>query len=458
MKQVDVKDRSLISLSWPLILTFAVSMIQPMMDSWFLSRTSETAAAGVGAMLPILGALFTALHAFSQSGASIVSQYIGAKQNSHASSTQTMVLFGSILLGIALTLVIYPLSGNIPQWMGLTEAPAAYATQFLSVVSFGFAFRALQTILTALIATHGLTIWNFVGNTLTIATNAALNVVFLEGLFGLPKMGVHGVALATALSWLISSGILWLVLKFKVHHHSKIRDWKRTRVLLPDWIRIGKRTRVLLPDWIRIGLPAAAEPISFQLFQVFITAMVVYIGTTAMTARVFAGNFAALSVILGVGLGSGNQILVAHLVGAHDYVKANRRVHQTLAVGITSGFLLSVAVALLGEHLLRLYTDNPEVLRLGKICLWCDVAVQPFKAVNFIVTTSLRAAGDSKFPALVGSGMMWTLGLATSLILAFVVGLGLPGLWLGMAADEFYRSFANIWRWKSGRWKSKAVV
>ncbi|WP_405342529.1 MATE family efflux transporter [Fibrobacter sp.] len=440
----DVKDRSLISLSWPLILTFAVGMIQPMMDSWFLSRTSETAAAGVGAMLPILGALFTALHAFSQSGASIVSQYIGAKQNSHASSTQTMVLFGSVLLGLALTLVVYPLSGSIPHWMGLSDDPAKYAMQFLSVVSFGFAFRALQTILTALIATHGLTIWNFVGNTITIASNAALNVVFLEGYFGLPKMGVYGVALATALSWLISSGILWMVLKLKVKHHSKSRDWKRSRVLLPDWIRIG--------------LPAAAEPISFQLFQVFITAMVVYVGTTAMTARVFAGNFAALSVILGVGLGSGNQILVAHLVGAHDYDKANKRVRETLAIGVTSGLLLSIVVALLGEQLIRLYTDNPEVIRLGKICLWCDVAVQPFKAVNYIVTTSLRASGDSKFPAIVGSAMMWTLGLATSLILAFVLGLGLPGLWLGMASDELYRSFANLWRWRSGRWKSKAVV
>ena len=440
----DVKDRSLISLSWPLILTFAVGMIQPMMDSWFLSRTSETAAAGVGAMLPILGALFTALHAFSQSGASIVSQYIGAKQNSHANSTQTMVLFGSVLLGLALTLVVYPLAGSIPHWMGLSDDPAKYAMQFLSVVSFGFAFRALQTILTALIATHGLTIWNFVGNTITIASNAALNVVFLEGYFGLPKMGVYGVALATALSWLISSGILWTVLKLKVKHHSKSRDWKRSRVLLPDWIRIG--------------LPAAAEPISFQLFQVFITAMVVYVGTTAMTARVFAGNFAALSVILGVGLGSGNQILVAHLVGAHDYDTANKRVRETLAIGVTSGLLLSILVALFGEQLIRLYTDNPEVIRLGKICLWCDVAVQPFKAVNYIVTTSLRASGDSKFPAIVGSAMMWTLGLATSLILAFVVGLGLPGLWLGMASDELYRSFANLWRWRSGRWKSKAVV
>lgn len=443
-KTIDVKDKSLISLSWPLILTFAVGMLQPMMDSWFLSRTSETAAAGVGAMLPVLGALFTALHAFAQSGASIVSQYIGARQNSHARSTQTMVIFGSVMLGVALTLLVLPLAGTIPGWMGLEEEPSKFACQFLSVVSFGFAFRASQTILTALIATHGLTIWNFVGNVLTISSNAVLNYVFLEGLFGFPKMGVYGVALATALSWLISSVILWCVLKFKVRHQAHRRDIARSRVLVGDWIRIG--------------LPAAAEPISFQLFQVFITAMVVYVGTVAMTSRVFAGNFAALSVILGIGLGSGNMILVGHLVGAHDFAKANRRVKQTLAFGVAGGLLFSVFVALNGDHLMRIFTDNPEIIRLGKICLWCDVAVQPFKAVNYILTTSLRAAGDSKFPAIVGSAMMWTLGVASALILAFVVGLGLPGLWLGMACDELFRSFANIWRWRSGRWKLHAVV
>ena len=442
--QKEVKDRSLLGLSWPLILTFAVGMIQPMMDSWFLSRTSETAAAGVGAMMPILAALFTAIHAFSQSGASITSQYIGANQKAHARSTQTMVIFGSFLLGVALTLIIFPISGYIPRWMGLEGTPAEYARQFLCVVAFGFAFRALQSTLTALIATHGITIWNLIGNVLTIASNAVMNYIFLEGLFGLPKMGVYGVGLATALSWLISSIILWLALRFKANHKSHRRDLKRSRIILPDWLRIG--------------LPAAAEPISFQLFQVFITAMVVYVGTTAMTARVFAGNFAALSVILGVGFGSGNQILIGHLVGAHDFKKASKRAYQTIAIGCTSGLILSILVALNGEFLIRFFTDNPEVIHLGCLCLWCDVAVQPFKAVNFIITTSLRAAGDSKFPAFVGSGMMWTLGLATALILAFVLDLGLVGLWLGMASDEFYRSIANLWRWRSGRWQTKAVV
>ena len=54
--------------------------------------------------------------------------------------------------------------------------------------------------------------------------------------------------------------------------------------------------------------------------------------------------------------------------------------------------------------------------------------------------------------------MMWTLGVGTALFLAFGLKLGLAGLWLGMASDEFYRSIANFWRWKSGRWKTKAVV
>lgn len=271
-----------------------------------------------------------------------------------------------------------------------------------------------------------------------------LNYIFLEGLFGLPKMGVYGVALATGISWGLASFMLWLVLRFKIRHKTNRRDLVRSRIILPDWIRIG--------------LPAAAEPISFQLFQVFITAMVVYVGTTAITARVFAGNFSAVSCILGIGLGSGNQILVAHLVGAHEYDRASEKIKRTFIIGSISGLIFSIAVALCGEHLIGIFSKDPEVIRLGCICLWCDVALQPFKAVNFIITSSLRAIGDSKFPAIVGSAMMWTLGVGTALFLAFGLKLGLAGLWLGMASDEFYRSIANFWRWKSGRWKTKAVV
>ena len=165
-----------------------------------------------------------------------------------------------------------------------------------------------------------------------------------------------------------------------------------------------------------------------------------------------------LAVIFSVGLGSGNQILVAHLVGAHDFAKANRRLHQSLIAGSASGFVVAITVALLCEHLLHFYTADPEIIRLGRLCLWCDVALQPFKAANMVITSALRASGDSKFPAIVGSSMMWTCGLGTALLLAFVLDLGLVGIWLGMAADEFYRSIVNYIRWRGGKWKKSGVV
>ena len=439
-----VKDRGILSLSWPLIITFGIGVFQPMMDSWFLSRTSESAAAGVGALMPILGTIFMAIQAFSQAGASIASQFMGANANSHARTTITMVILGSILLGFSMTLLVLPSSHWIVGAMGLSGDTAKFGVEFLQVVCFGFLFRASQTTLTALIATHGLTIWNLIGNAITIVFNILLNIVFLEGLFGIPQMHVKGVALATALSWAFSSLVLWLVLRYKIRHKTKMTE--------------VKRSRAILGDWIRIGLPAAAEPVRFQLFQVFITAMTVHLGTLAVTAKVFSANFAMFAIILGVGLGNGNQILVAHLVGAHDYKKSNRRTFQSLFASSYAGFVVALIVALCGPHLMRLYTDNPDVIALGSACLWCDVILQPFKSANVILTGSLRAAGDSKFPAIVGSLMMWTLGAGTALFLAFVLDLGLIGLWLGMASDEFYRSCANLWRWKSGRWKAATVI
>lgn len=439
-----VKDRGILSLSWPLIITFGIGVFQPMMDSWFLSRTSESAAAGVGALMPILGTIFMAIQAFSQAGASIASQFMGANANSHARTTITMVILGSILLGFSMTLLVLPSSHWIVGAMGLSGDTAKFGVEFLQIVCFGFLFRASQTTLTALIATHGLTIWNLIGNAITIVFNILLNIVFLEGLFGIPQMHVKGVALATALSWAFSSLVLWLVLRYKIRHKTKMTE--------------VKRSRAILGDWIRIGLPAAAEPVSFQLFQVFITAMTVHLGTLAVTAKVFSANFAMFAIILGVGLGNGNQILVAHLVGAHDYKKSNRRTFQSLFASSSAGFVVALIVALCGPHLMRLYTDNPDVIALGSACLWCDVILQPFKSANVILTGSLRAAGDSKFPAIVGSLMMWTLGAGTALFLAFVLDLGLIGLWLGMASDEFYRSCANLWRWKSGRWKAATVI
>jgi putative MATE family efflux protein len=422
-------------------------MALPMLDSWFLSRRSEAAAAGVGALMPVIGTLFMAIHAFSQAGASIASQFLGGDRPRHAQVTQTLVIAGSAILGLAMGIMLWFATPLIVSLMGLSGEPADAAIKFLRTISPAIIFRSLQGTLTSLMATHGRTIWNLFSNILMLVINCILNYIFLEGYFGVPQFmqGVYGVAIATNVSWIAATIMLWIAVVYSLEHRTKIKD-------------IKKGYYVLLPDWLRIGIPAAVEPVSFQLFQVFIVALFVRHGEVAIAARVFAGAFAMFAVVLSVGLGSGSQILVAHLVGDKNFDKANRRMHQSLVWSSSSALAIAVIVALTGQHLLSLYTNDPDILRLGGLLLWCDVALQPFKAANIVITNALRASGDSAFPAVYGTISMWTLGLGTTLFLCYGIELGAIGLWLGMASDEFYRSIVNYIRWRRGKWKSKGVI
>jgi len=444
-----VKDKSLLSLSWPLVVTFGIGMSLPMLDSWFLSRRSVEAAAGVGALMPVIGTLFMAIQAFAQAGASIASQFLGGNRPRHAQVTQTIVITGSATLGIAMGVILWFATPIIVSWMGLTGEPADAAIKFLHTLSPAVVFRALQGTLTSLIATHGYTLWNLLANIVTLVVNIILNIIFLGGYLGVPEFmqGVYGVATATGLSWVISTIFLWIVMVYLLEHKTKVMD-------------IKKGYYVLLPEWLRIGIPAAIEPVSFQLFQVFMVALFVRLGDVPMAARVFAGIFAMFAVVLSVGLGSGSQILVAHLVGNKEFDKANKRMHQSLVWSCSSAFVIAVSVALFGEHLLLFFYPKigPDILHLACLLLWCDVALQPFKAANIVITNALRASGDSAFPAVFGTMSMWTLGLGTALFLCYGLELGAIGLWFGMASDEFYRSIANYTRWRRGKWKSKGVM
>ena len=166
---------------------------------------------------------------------------------------------------------------------------------------------------------------------------------------------------------------------------------------------------------MRIGVPSAAEPIAYQLFQVALASQVVRLGTFSLTARVYAANLANLPVLFSYGLGFGAQILVSHLVGARDYATANRRLKAAVAWGAGLSLASSILIAASGHWLLGLFSRDAGIVALGALLLWIDVLVQPAQAANIAITFSLRASGDSRFPAIVGSTLMWTVGIGAPL-------------------------------------------
>lgn len=440
-----VHEQSLFSISWPVMLTTAVGISGPILDSWFLSRISDEAAAGVGATLPVFVLLQTILNALGQAGAGIAGQFYGARRQRLANATFalmfTLLTCGGLILGSLLSWA----TPWVVMALGLKGPIAEHSSIFLHTIGPGFASRALLSALTYFLATRGLTRWNLWSSLGIVGLNAIFNTLFVAGVFGLPRLGVPGVAIATVLSWTIvglaTLGVVVRRLNFR-----------------PSWAILVLGYRRIFRDLARIGLPSAVEPISYQLFQVALASQIVRLGAIALTARVYAANVANLPALFSMGLGFGAQILVAHLVGAGDHRTADRRLRVALAWGMSLAFVASVSTAIVGAKMIGLFTTDARIVTLGATLLWIDVCVQPAKAANIAITFSLRAAGDSRFPAIVGTSLMWTVGLGAALTLAFGARLGVIGIWMGMAVDEATRAIVNWMRWRGGVWKTKGVV
>lgn len=444
-RTVSLRDRSLFSLAWPVSLTMTVGIMQPMLDSWFLAQVNDSAAAGVGAMVPVFAATMILLNTFGQAGASVAGQLLGARRPRHARATWALLLALLSILGGLLGGALALFSGQVAGVMGLQGEIFLHGKTFLFVLGTGMVARALWAGCLNILASVGLTNWNLWAAILVIATNVLLNLLFL-GYGGLmPSMGTQGVALATVISWVVVSVALLAVLSRKLGWLPSIRD-----------VRLGFRHQ--LSPLLRIGLPSAVEPISFQIYLVVLGSLVVRLGEVPLTARVYAANLANIPVIFSYATGFAAQILVAHLVGAGLPEEADRRLRHALRWGVGLTTVATLGVAITAPWTLSFFTRSGEVLALGCTLLWIDAILQPAKCGNIAITFSLRASGDSRFPAIMGTSLMWSVGLGSCLFLCFGLHWGVLGIWAGMVVDEWVRAVVNWRRWVGGGWKDKAVV
>jgi Na+-driven multidrug efflux pump len=80
------------------------------------------------------------------------------------------------------------------------------------------------------------------------------------------------------------------------------------------------------------------------------------------------------------------------------------------------------------------------------------VLLEPGRTFNLVVINALRAAGDARYPVMVGTGSMVVVMALGSWLLGVKLGLGLVGVWIAYAADEWLRGLLMWRRWATLAW------
>ncbi len=157
----------------------------------------------------------------------------------------------------------------------------------------------------------------------------------------------------------------------------------------------GPLTRQLLS----FSLPLILGNLLHTLYNLVDMAVVgQFAGSAGLSAVSIAGQITFLLYALGIGLGSGGQILIAQQVGAGD----TDGVRKTIGTSFTFTILLSVVVTALGiafnQTLLRLLNTPAEAWQDAvEYMFWCCLGI-PFTYMNGGMSALLRGMGDAKRP------------------------------------------------------------
>jgi Na+-driven multidrug efflux pump len=109
------------------------------------------------------------------------------------------------------------------------------------------------------------------------------------------------------------------------------------------------------------------------------------------------------------------------------------------------------------QALLGIFTNDQRVIDAGVGALAVVGIGQAPQAVIFTLGGALRGAGDTRFPLLATVVNWFVVRLPLAYVLAFPLGLGLTGVWAGIAADYFLRAGLLAWRFNSGAWQRVRV-
>ena len=212
-------------------------------------------------------------------------------------------------------------------------------------------------------------------------------------------------------------------------------------------------------DVLKIGVPSALESFLYNLSQLVITSIVLNCLTEAeLIAKTYVGNISMFFYIFAVSIGQASQIITGHLVGAGKPDEAYRRGVRAHLGALAIALGICAVGVIFRAPLMGIFTDDATVIALGSTILMINVVLEFGRTTNLVLIACLRGSGDVFFPTGCAIFSMWFISVLGSYIFAVVLGMGIYGLWIALAADECFRGVLMIIRWHSGKWRSKRVV
>lgn len=442
---MSFEKKSLFQLSWPIFIELTLFMLMGMVDTFMLSAYSDNAVAAVGMsnqVINLIGVMFN----FVAAGTIIlVSQNLGAKNQTKACEVSIVSIGANFLIGIILSVVMITCSKYILTFMNTPLEIMDITLNYTKIIGSFLFLMAIQPVLSGILRSFGYTKHSMIITLIANLINICGNALFIYGLFGVKELGPVGVAISTVFSRFVTVVLIAVIIYRKIEFKFSTRFFKSWP--LQD-----------VKNILKIGVPSALEQLAYSTSQVIIISFVSMLGTLAITTRVYTGNISMFVYLFSLAIAQGNQVLVGYLIGEKKTDEVSHQTFKTQRLAVSVSLGLSIICYLGSDFLFGIFTSDANILSLGHTLLLINVFLEIGRATNLVLTNALKAAGDINYPFILGIVGMWVICIPVAYVLGIWFGLGLAGIWIAFAVDECFRGLVFTIRWKSQKWVNKSFI
>jgi len=413
--------RKMLALGLPVAGTQVGTMLLGVVDAVMVGHVSVPAMAAASlANVWIWGSLMFAQGVLMGLDP-IVARAHGARDGARAGRALHAGLAVALVLSVLLSFVwlgterLLLLTGQEP---GLARMAHTYTVVQIPSIPFFLVYTALRQYLQAR---------EYVRPALFVilAVNL-LNLLFawvlIFGHLGFPALGLAGAGIAAGLTRAVGGvGLVWLVFGLGLHRGAWV-PFSRAALRGPE-----------LRELLGYGLPVAVQ-VSLEAWAFSGAALLVgHLGATAIAAHTIAINLASLSFMMPLGIAQGAATRVGNLLGSGEPAAAQRAAWVSFGLGAGVMSLSAIAFVVLREWLPRVYTPDAAVVALTAAILPIAAAFQIFDGTQVVGCGILRGMGRVRPATAFNFVGYWLLGLPLGGWLALRGGMGLAGLWWGLA-------------------------
>lgn len=317
----------------------------------------------------------------------IIARYYGAKNQRDLNDTLHTAAALSLVGGILTTIVGIAATPAMLRLMKTPENVMEGSQTYLSIYFAGILFVFIYNVGSAILRAVGdskrplyfLIVCCFINIFLDIVL-----VVFFH-------MGVAGAAIATVISQAVSAVLVIIVLM-------RSTDMYR---LVPKQIRFHK---FLLVSIITIGLPAGIQSIMYNISNMIIQTSLNGLGTDTMAAYTAFGKIDAIYWMISGAFSVSIMTFIGQNYGAGKYDRMKKSVKVCLLLDFIASILVSALLLFLGQFLFRLFTTDPDVIKIGMQIIHVIAPSYVLFIFIEILSSTLRGMGNVLAPMLMTCG------------------------------------------------------